>query len=113
MRMLPADPYSNTALSNSVVAMTARPAPLRSLHVFNPSNAAAYVQLFDALTTGVTLGTTVPTLAFGVASGVHQSIPLPPEGINFRVGIALAGTTTGTGSSAPSSALVVAASYGG
>jgi hypothetical protein len=67
----------------------------------NPSNAEAFLQLFNATSANVTVGTTVPTLSLGI-----QSISTPlvigfESGWWFNTAITAAATTTATGSSAP------------
>lgn len=71
---------------------------LCALQVINGSAAAAYVQLFDAPTTGaVTLGTTTPDLEVLVPQASQVIVPLPSDGVEFLNGIMVASTTTEMG----------------
>jgi hypothetical protein len=71
--------------------------------IFNPSNATAYVQLFDAALADVTVGTTAPVLSIGIAAGGRAS---GEAGVGFQTAISAAATTTATGNTAPGTALV-------
>ena len=88
--------------------LTPSGAYLGYIEVHNPNANQVFLQLFDALSANVTLGTTVPTLSIlvpagtGVDDGMRAEIfPRPPL---FRTGIMYAVTTTATGSTAPTTA---------
>lgn len=72
--------------------------------IYNPSNAAAYVQFFDTLL-GPTVGTTAPKWSIALATLTSQT--LNTVDLFFRDGLWVAATTTDDGSSAPSAALNV------
>ena len=102
--------YSNLALSNTKDSVTtAKNKKLISVAIYNPSNAAAFIQFFDALAADVTVGTTTPEFVIGIPT-VRELVALIGPA-NFETGIVVAATTTATGSSAPSAALQVALFY--
>lgn len=92
-----------TGVSGSaVIPIKSSPGKLSGWYIFNTNNAVVYVQFFNALSTNVNLGTTVP----------GPVLPIPPNsganvmgetGIDFSVAISFAITTTRNGSNPPSS----------
>jgi len=101
----------NTLSTNFVDAVTAKTqvkgsaGRLYGWHLYNPNTSTVYVQMFDNISTGVTLGTTTPTWviiipAGGVIDDPTLSIPYP-----FGTGFTYAVTTTSKGSIAPSSGI--------
>lgn len=97
-------PYLKTALSNTKQQIKGSAGQLGGYMIGNPGAAWSYVQIFDAPSASVTVGTTTPTL----------SLPIPPGGAanafsdcgtTFASGITIAATTTEAGSAAPSTAL--------
>ena len=99
-------PYFDADGDNSAQAAQARGGRLQSMEVSNPSRADAFIQLFDALTGDVTVGTTTPTLSFFVprSGAMDKDFGV---GIEFSIGIAYACTTTATGNTDPSTGLVI------
>lgn len=95
---------SQTALSNTKVAVKASAGSFGGYMLYNPNAAVAYVQVFDVASASVTLGTTAPTYVITVppAAGANLEFSL---GIAHATAITLAATTTATGSTAPASAL--------
>lgn len=77
-------------------------------HIYNASNATAYVQFFD-MTAGVTptVGTTVPVWSIGIPTVSHAFLMLPVAGLHFQESLWVAATTTAGGNGAPSAALNV------
>ena len=70
----------------------------------NSAVGSCYLQIFDAATAGaVTVGSTAPTLSFGVGSSGAAGIQAEskvvqfPHPVNFALGIVVAGTTTRAG----------------
>ena len=98
--------YYNGALSSTKAVVKAGAGAISSIHIHNPSNAAAYLQVFDALTADVTVGTTVPTFTIGTATLVHNNVVFPAP-LEFAIGCVVAFCTTTTGSTGPSTAGVV------
>jgi hypothetical protein len=76
--------------------------------------AAAYVQVFDALTAGVTLGTTTPDIEIpvvGVTNPVFVPVSIPQPGALLSTGITIASTTASKGSSTSASGVHVTLLY--
>lgn len=96
-----AAPRLTTALTNSAQTLFGASARLAWYQCLNPSNAAAYVQLFDT-TSAVVLGTTVPNAVVSLYTNESQ---FGMVDLNFFTGVKVAATTTAAGSSAPSAAL--------
>lgn len=95
---------SQTALSNAKVAIKASAGTLGGYMFYNPNAAVTYMQVFDATSGSVTVGTTTPTYVIPLppASGANIEFTL---GIGHTTAITVAATTTATGSSAPGTAL--------
>jgi len=88
-------------LVGTVTAIKATPGTLVGLQILNTTGASAYVQLFDAATSAVNLGTTTPIMEQLVGSGAQVDVPLPSDGILFTTAISAASATAeggGTGS---------------
>ena len=103
---------SNTALTNTVVAVKASAAAeLGGYIVYNPNASVAYIQVFDVATAGgVTLGTTRPDMVIPVppTSGANLEFA---NGVSFANGIQIAATTTDSGSTALGTGLTVTMVY--
>jgi hypothetical protein len=75
----------------------------------NLANATAFIQFFDVAAVGsVTLGSTSPTASYAIPAGLSGVLQVNQT---YSNGIALAATTTATGSSALSSAINVGVAY--
>ena len=100
-------------LTNSATSVkSSNQAVLGTIYCYNPSNAVAYIQLFDVATAaGVTLGTTVPKLSLGVPTAQASGTGPTAVGILFYNGLQVAATTTATGSTAPSTAMDCSVTY--
>ena len=106
-----ASPYFNSALLATAVQIKGTAATLYNLTVFNTTASIAYVQIFNALATNVTVGTTVPTLSFEIPASGTYDLQGTGVGLAFSNGLTVAATTTATGSTAPGTGLVVNAGY--
>jgi hypothetical protein len=112
--MLAGKPFFDADADNSKQTMKASEGLLYFLEVSNPNTTDAYLQLFDADAADVTVGSTTPTLSFlipggdGTLDGAMDKFW--PPGISFENAIIYACTTTATGSSDPSTGLVLNAS---
>jgi hypothetical protein len=74
-------------------------------HIQNPNASDAWLQLYDAATGDVTVGTTTPKLSLVVpASGAIEAFPA--ESIQFETAITYAATTTAAGGTDPTTGLV-------
>jgi hypothetical protein len=83
-----------------------------NLNLFNPSNAIAYFQFFDALTADVTIGATTPTFVIGIPAGGGVVVALNcPKA--FHTGLVYAAATTPTGATALSANCLVSFDYVG
>lgn len=96
---------SQTALTNSKVAVKASAGNFGGYMVYNPNSSVSYVQIFDVASGSVTLGTTAPTYVIPLPATAAANVEFT-AGINHATAITLAATTTATGSTAPSTALV-------
>jgi hypothetical protein len=75
-------------------------------HIYNPSNATAYVQFFDTIAPP-TVGTTVPFWSIGIPTLQQAFISFMPAGLYFANGLYVAATTTAGGNTAPNVAVNV------
>lgn len=83
---------------------------LHALDMSNLDAAVCYLQVFDAADhTAVTLGTTAPALVFHVPASGDKTPGILDFG--FNNGLVVATTTTATGSTPPSTGLVVNITY--
>lgn len=84
---------------------------LHRIIIQNPNTSVAWVQIFNAATTGaVTLGTTAALYSVPIlASGVFEDFFDYSD--TFSAGIVIAATTTATGATAPTTALYVSLGY--
>lgn len=103
----------NALLTNSAVQVG--PAGQRNLGgvtVYNPNGAVEYIQLFDALSGSVSLGTTVPKMVLPIPATTAVSLnPGSTGGVTFFTGIAAAATTAAIGTSAPATGLTANITY--
>ena len=71
------------------------------IHAMNLSNAVKYLQVFNATSASVTVGTTAPDMVFPIATQGDTNgagfVLAVPNGIAFGTGITVAATTTATG----------------
>lgn len=91
------------SLTNSVQTVKSIAGPWLGYNCYNPNAAQAWVQIFDAATSGaVTLGTTPPnrTIPLAPSTTTGQQVPSPPYSV--LNGMQVAATTTQNGSTAPS-----------
>jgi hypothetical protein len=83
-----------------------------SADVYNPGNATAYLQIFDASDPDdVVLGSTEPRWVLPVPAGGGNA-PAYPTPLGFDYGIVVAATSTPDGAGAPASALVLSIQHG-
>jgi hypothetical protein len=96
-------PISFAALSTTVQTVRGSAGGFESYQCYNPNSSVAYVQVFDISST-VTLGTSTPKWSIGIAATSSQG--LSGLAMPFANAIKVAATTTATGSTAPTTALV-------
>ena len=93
------DSYYNGSVNGTKVVVTAAPTLIQSISVLNATSAEAYLQLFDKVTGDVTVGSTAPSMVFGVGAegNPHYVFPKP---IYFKTGLVVASATARDGNSA-------------
>ncbi len=101
-----ATPKFNAALSTTPVALKAVPGRVTAYEFYNPGNALAYIQFFDAKAADVVLGTTPPVWIVPVPAGGR--VTGPHDKLRFNTAISAAAATTATGSTAPNAAQIAA-----
>lgn len=91
-------PWFNDAVAGTVVQVkSGHSGRILAARLVNTTAAAAYLQVFNATSANVTLGTTVPAFTFRLAA--NESF----NGTNLNIdvgqgnGLSIAGTTTATG----------------
>ena len=66
--------FYNGSVNATKVVVTAAPTLIQSISVLNATSAEAYLQIFDSLTAGVTVGSTAPFIGlFGTVWGIMNS----------------------------------------
>ena len=107
-----------SALTNSVSQIKGSAGTFGGyINLFNPNTATTYIQVFNLPSASVTLGTTAPDfvitlpgLASASGTGSDRNLELV-NGLAMSAGITVAATTTQTGSTAPSNAVVATFLY--
>lgn len=97
---------SYTNQGNTKQAVKASAGKLTGWYIYNPNASAVYVQVFDAASGSVTLGSTSPSLVLAIPAGGAANIP-PCDGLTFATAITIAVTTTETGSTGPATGCTV------
>jgi hypothetical protein len=69
-------------------------------YFYNSNTSVAYVQFFANTVAGVTLGTTAPTMSFGIPPVAGANV-MAALGVQFATGITIAITTTRAGATGP------------
>ena len=87
------------------------PGKIYSIEVSNPNAANAFLQIFDALTDNVTVGSTTPKQSYIVPASGAMDKSFADAPLEYGVGIIVACTTTATGSGDPSTGLIVNIQY--
>lgn len=102
--------YMNAALTSTAIQVVSGIHRLHYYHIYNPNAATIFVQLYNTLSASVTVGTTTAfqVLAIPAGGALDGSYPVP---LNWSVAITIAATTTATGNTAPTTALVVNLGY--
>lgn len=102
--------YFDADGDNTAQAIKTTSGRLFKLHVINPNNTAAYVQLFNVAAGSVTVGTTTPNYVIFVPAEGAVIEDFNPSG-NFSTAITYACTTTATGNGDPATGLTVSGIY--
>ncbi len=98
--------YTGTVGATKVAVTANTKSQIFSVHISNTTAATAYLQVFDLAAADVTVGTTAPTYAFGVAAGDSVDLVFGKP-IMHTTGFTIASTTTRTGSSAASQEVTI------
>lgn len=96
-------PTALTALTNTALSVQSSPTTLYGWSIYNPSDAVAYIQLFNLAVGDVIVGTSTPKWVIPVLQGGVVFMAFDGgEGIDFPIALSYAATTSATGSGAPS-----------
>lgn len=84
----------------TAVQVSATGVVFKGYSILNTTAAACYLQVFNAASANVTLGTTAPTFAIPFAASEHVNVfPASGEFAKLGTGFTVAATTTPTGAS--------------
>lgn len=103
-------PAVSTGLTNTKVVVKASAGVLGGYAIFNPNTAVMYVQVWDALTASVTVGTTSPTYVLPVPAMSTANVEWT-VGVHHGTGIIVAATAGPANNTAPTNALVATILY--
>lgn len=90
---------------NTAQSVKASAGSLYGMHIINPNNTVAYIQLFNTATGSVTVGTTTPVAVFMIPAQDCFTLNITAIPITFSTAITYACTTTPTGSGDPTTGL--------
>lgn len=100
-----ASPYYNSALAATKAVVYTGPCRLFDINAYaSGAGADVYLQIFDAVTADVTVGTTTPTLSIPIPNGAALDTTRSKP-IAFSYGLIIACTATAGGSGAPGAPL--------
>lgn len=102
---------SCAALNATVQAIKTSAGQLGKVQCDNNNAAWTYIQIFNATTGNVTLGTTAPAGIVPLAPSLSGGFALSLVGDQYSTAISVAATTTATGSTAPGTAINCQFSY--
>lgn len=89
-------PVFNAAVAATKVVVNSRECLIHGLVVVNQTAAEAFLQVFDALTANVTVGTTAPDWVIPIPASGGVVIPLSSVGFQHLKGVIIAGCTSPT-----------------
>lgn len=98
---------SFNVVSNAVRQVSANRCHIAEIVIHNDDSAARFLQMFNALSANITVGTTTPDFVAQIAA--DSTISLNMGGQLFATGFSYAVTTTATGNTGPTSAWVTVA----
>ena len=99
--------YFDADCDNTAQSVKAGSGNLKGWYISNTNTAVAYVQIYNIASGSVTVGTSTPTLSLGIPPNDGAANVLSEPGIGFGTQISVACTTTATGSTDPTTGLVV------
>jgi len=100
-----AQTYYNAALSNTKIEVSDFECNFYGFVLYNAGSAVTFLQVFDKDADDVTVGTTIPDVAYPIPAGGGLDQPVIVPIRHMGVGFTVAATTTATGSTAPGTAL--------
>jgi hypothetical protein len=95
-----------TGVQATAIVVRGQTCDVQGYHIYNASDATAFVQFYDSLV-APTVGTTVAKWVVAIPTLQQAFNNIPVAGLYFKDGLWIAATTSASGSSAPSAALVV------
>lgn len=98
-------------ITTTVTTVKSSAGKVSKLYCYNPNSSVAYVQVFNATPSSVTLGTTTPLGSYGIPATNAAGYAMATLGENYSAAISVAATTTVKGLTAPSTALDCNVSY--
>ncbi len=98
-------------LAATVSIAKASAGTLYGVVIVNNVAAIQFLQIFDATTASVSLGTTTPDLEYSVPANSSSVIQLPEMGVNFATAISMASTTSEKGTTGSSAGMEIFAFY--
>jgi len=102
--------YFNVNGNSTATSIKATAGNIYAVTASNLNSAIAYIQLFDAISSTITVGTTTPNYVFPLpAGGGYDAQFIVP--MTFSTAISYACTTTPTGAISPTSSLTVSMGY--
>jgi hypothetical protein len=102
--------YFASALLATASQVKAASGAVFGYHLYNPNSTIVYVQVFDAPSASVTVGTTAPKFVLALPPKAVLDTQ-PAHAIGMSSGITVACTTTALGSTAPSTGLLATVWY--
>lgn len=94
----------STALTNSAQAVKASAGLFGGYYIYNPNSSATYVHVYNVGAASVTVGTTNPKNTYVIPATSAANLEIV-RGLNYNTAISVSATTTGGGSTAPTTAL--------
>lgn len=93
-------PSSQVALTNTVASIKSSAGQVGGWMFYNPNTSAVYIQVYNAVSGSVTVGTTTAAYVLALPPGAAANVEYA-NGITHSTAISAAATTTATGSTAP------------
>lgn len=99
-------------LAGTVQVVKAGPGVVTGLEIVNNQAAIIFVQIFDKVAAGVTLGTDTPDLEYTVPASSSLNVEIGDDnGVNFNTAISIASTTTEAGATGSAAGVQVFVHY--
>jgi uncharacterized membrane protein YqgA involved in biofilm formation len=98
--------FTNSALT-STTAVQSTTTDLYGWYIYNPNASACSLDFFNATTSNVTLGTTVPKLSLVIPATSGANLIFPNSIAHFQTALSVAAVTAAGGSSTCSTGMTV------